>query len=46
MIGERTIEGFAAVTAGPDLKLLAPGDSYRAAFSIAVREDDGSPGSE
>jgi hypothetical protein len=36
----------ALVQAGPDLTLLAPGDSYRAAFTITVRESGGSPGSE
>ena len=41
-----TAPANALVTAGPELTLLAPGDSYRAAFSITVRERDGSPGSE
>ena len=41
-----TAPANALVTAGPELTLLAPGDSYRAAFSITVRELDGSPGSE
>ena len=41
-----TAPANALVTAGPELTVLAPGDSYRAAFSITVRESDGSPGSE
>ena len=41
-----TAPANALVTAGPELTLLAPGDVYRAAFSITVRERDGSPGSE
>ena len=41
-----TAPANALVNGGPELTLLAPGDSYRAAFSITVRERDGSPGSE
>jgi len=32
-----TAPANALVAAGPELTLLAPGDSYRAAFSISVR---------
>ena len=41
-----TAPANALVTAGPELTLLAPGDSYRAAFSITVRDGDESPDSE
>ena len=41
-----TAPANALVTAGPELTLLAPGERYRAVFSITVRERDGSPGSE
>jgi galactose mutarotase-like enzyme len=41
-----TAPANALVTAGPELTVLAPGDSYRAVFTITVRESDGSPDSE